>query len=179
VNQALASPPVVEELRRALVRGVRVVCLVPGKAHHAFVAARRDPRSAAFFAQLAALGEHEHFTLAGLSAPRGKGRYDEVYVHAKVAIVDDTWATIGSTNVASRSFRHDTELNASIWHEDEARALRHALFANALGRPPRRDDEIAAFDEFATVARRNLDRRTLWEPLDGFVYALDPAQYGA
>ncbi len=179
VNQAMASPVVVEELLRALIRGVRVACLVPGNAHHAFVAARRDPRSAAFFEQLASLGEHEPFTLAGLCAPRGEGRYDEVYVHAKVAIVDDDWATVGSTNVASRSFRHDTELNASFWHAGEVRALREALFANALGRPSRDADEIAAFEEFTAVARRNADRRALWEPLEGFVYALDPAQYGA
>jgi phosphatidylserine/phosphatidylglycerophosphate/cardiolipin synthase-like enzyme len=179
VNQALASPVVVDELRRALIRGVRVACIVPGNAHHAFVAARRDPRSAPFFAQLAELGEHERFLLAGLCASRGGGRYEEIYVHAKVAVVDDAWATVGSTNVASRSFRHDTELNASFWHSGEARALREALFANALGRPAEEADETGAFDALAETARRNLDRRAMWEPLDGFLYALDPARYGA
>jgi len=61
------------------------------------------------------------------------GRYQDVYVHAKAALVDDAWATIGSTNVASRSFYADTELNASLWDPGTARALRAALFREHLG----------------------------------------------
>jgi phosphatidylserine/phosphatidylglycerophosphate/cardiolipin synthase-like enzyme len=176
---------VVDELRSALARGVRVAAIVPGHAHPAFVAARRDARSAAFFEQLAELGAHGRFTLAALCASRGEGRYDEIYVHAKVMVVDDAWATVGSANIASRSFRHDTELNASFWHADAARALREALLATALGgssagaREASAADELAAFDRFAGVARANLDRRALWQDLEGFAYALDPAQYGA
>jgi len=181
-NQAIASPIVVEELRRALARGVRVVYLVPGAAHPAFAAARRDPRAAPFFEQLAALGDHEHFTLAALCAHRGDGRYEDIAVHAMVAIADDLWAAVGSTNVAERSFRHDTELNASFWHPDTVRALRRSLFANALGLAPERAEalgEVEAFDLYRATAGANLDRRALWEPLAGFVYAIDPAQYGA
>src|SRR5439155_924950 len=91
-------------------------------------AARRDPRAAALFAQLATLGRHPRFTLAGLAASLGGGRYQDVYVHAKAALVDDAWATIGSTNVASRSFYADTELNASLWDPGTARGLRCAPF---------------------------------------------------
>ena len=35
-----------------------------------------------------------------------------VYVHAKVCVVDDTWATIGSDNFNRRSWTHDSELSA-------------------------------------------------------------------
>jgi len=181
-NQAIASPIVVEELRRALVRGVRVAYLVPGAAHPAFVAARRDPRAAPFFEQLAALAEHEHFTLAGLCVSRGDGRYEDIAVHAKVAIADDHWASVGSANVTERSFRHDSELNASFWNPEAAAALRRDLFANALGSSPERLatlGEVESFDLYGAVARANCDRRALWEPLQGFVVALDPAQYGA
>ena len=178
-NQAVGSPIIVDEIERALIRGVPVVFQVPGNAHPAFVAARRSPRAAPFFAKLASLGRFPHFTLAALAATRDGGRYDEVYVHAKVALVDDAWATIGSTNVAERSFRHDTELNASFWHAGTARSLRCALFENALGRSVDDLDDRAAFALYRETALRNGDRRVCWEPLDGLAYAVDPAQYGA
>jgi phosphatidylserine/phosphatidylglycerophosphate/cardiolipin synthase-like enzyme len=37
-----------------------------------------------------------------------------VYVHAKVCIIDDTWATIGSDNFNRRSWTHDSELTAAV-----------------------------------------------------------------
>lgn len=181
-NQTVASPILVEELRRALVRGVKVVYLVPGDAHPAFVAARRSPRAARFFEQLAELGTFESFTLAAPCVCRGDGHYEEVHVHAVALVVDDAFALVGSTHVAERSFRHDTELNAGFWHAAEARALRERLFANALGRDAAELaalDGVRSFDLYREQALANLDRRTLWEPLEGLVYALDPAQYGA
>ena len=33
-----------------------------------------------------------------------------VYVHAKVCVVDDVWASIGSDNFNRRSWTHDSEL---------------------------------------------------------------------
>ena len=35
-----------------------------------------------------------------------------VYVHAKVCVMDDWWATIGSDNFNRRSWTHDSELSA-------------------------------------------------------------------
>jgi phosphatidylserine/phosphatidylglycerophosphate/cardiolipin synthase-like enzyme len=37
-----------------------------------------------------------------------------VYVHAKVCVVDDVWATIGSDNLNRRSWSHDSELNIAV-----------------------------------------------------------------
>ena len=37
-----------------------------------------------------------------------------VYVHAKVCIVDDTWAIIGSDNFNRRSWTHDSELSCAV-----------------------------------------------------------------
>ncbi|MGI8723292.1 MAG: phospholipase D-like domain-containing protein [Geodermatophilaceae bacterium] len=37
-----------------------------------------------------------------------------VYVHAKVCVVDDIWAGIGSDNFNRRSWTHDRELSCSI-----------------------------------------------------------------
>ena len=40
-----------------------------------------------------------------------------IYVHAKVCIVDDTWAIIGSDNFNRRSWTHDSEVSCAILDE--------------------------------------------------------------
>ena len=142
-------------------------------------AARADPRAAPFFAQLEALGRHPNFTLAGLAASCAGGRYQDVYVHAKAALVDDRWVTIGSTNVAGRSFHADTELNVSFWDAGAARALRVTLLREHLDVDTDSLDDRAALAVFQEVARANRDRRRRGEPLQGLAVALDPARYGA
>ena len=37
-----------------------------------------------------------------------------VYVHAKVAVIDDTWACVGSANLNRRSWSHDSELSVAV-----------------------------------------------------------------
>ena len=37
-----------------------------------------------------------------------------VYVHSKVCVVDDVWATVGSDNFNRRSWTHDSELTAAV-----------------------------------------------------------------
>jgi phosphatidylserine/phosphatidylglycerophosphate/cardiolipin synthase-like enzyme len=57
-----------------------------------------------------------------------------VYVHAKVCIVDDTWASTGSDNFSRRSWTHDSELTAVVLDGDYARELRLTLAAEHLDR---------------------------------------------
>ncbi len=63
-----------------------------------------------------------------------------VYVHAKVCIMDDWWATIGSDNFNRRSWTHDSELSAVVIdtiggdHSAYARRLRLTLAAEHLDR---------------------------------------------
>jgi len=178
-NQFLHSLDVLARLEAALARGVAVVFLVPGVPMPDIQAARRDPRAAEFFAALEALGRHPLFALAGLAASGDDGRYEDVYVHAKAAIVDDAWVTIGSTNLATRSFRADTELNATFWDAATARALRRALFAEHLGVDTAALDDRASLAVFRDVATANRDRRARREPLQGLAFALDAARYGA
>jgi len=178
-NQFLHAPEVLAGLEAALARGVEVVFVVPAVPMPEIGAARRDPRAAALFAQLETLGRHPRFTLAGLAASLSGGRYQDVYVHAKAALVDDAWATIGSTNVASRSFYGDTELNASLWDPGTARALRSTLLREHLGVDTAAFDDGAALALFRDVAGANRDRRARGERLQGLAFALDPARYGA
>jgi phosphatidylserine/phosphatidylglycerophosphate/cardiolipin synthase-like enzyme len=177
-DQVIASPRIIERLDAALERGVEVVFLVPVRAHPAFVAARKDPGMAAFFEPLHALGRFAHFCLVGIASHAGPGRYHDVYVHAKIALVDDAWATIGSTNVADRSFRDDTELNASFWHGPTVRALRIELLREHLGIDTRHLDDAAALRRYRDVARKNGAARARRGRLEGMAFELDPARYG-
>ena len=57
-----------------------------------------------------------------------------VYVHAKVCVIDDTWASVGSDNFNRRSWTHDSELAAVVLDRAYARDLRLTLAAEHLDR---------------------------------------------
>jgi phosphatidylserine/phosphatidylglycerophosphate/cardiolipin synthase-like enzyme len=176
-NQFFGSLQIVERVEAALARGVDVVCVVPIVAMEEIRRTRAHPAAAAYYARQAALGAHPRFTLAGLSHSGGPGRYADVYVHAKMLLVDDAWATIGSANLIARSFHGDTELNASFWHGPTVKALRTGLLAEHLGVDTGKLDDRAALARFATVSRANQARRARGEALQGLAIALDPADY--
>jgi phosphatidylserine/phosphatidylglycerophosphate/cardiolipin synthase-like enzyme len=87
-----------------------------------------------------------------------------VYVHAKVCVIDDIWASTGSDNFNRRSWTHDSELSAVVLDEDYARDLRLTLAAEHLDRladVPERGlrevmadcvDPVGMFDAFAATA---------------------------
>ncbi len=58
--------------------------------------------------------------------------YKPVYVHAKVAIIDDEWCTVGSANLNARGLEGDSELNVPVLSDDLARSLRLRLWAEHL-----------------------------------------------
>ena len=172
-QQFFASAEIFAHLEAALRRGVAVVAVVPRTPIEWVREARRDPRQAKIHESLAALGRYERFTLAGLVA---NGR--DVYVHAKAMLVDDVWMTIGSANLANRSFHGDTEMNASVWDRRSVRALRRELFVEHLGFDTDELDAGAALDRFRDVAMANRERLASGEPLAGLAVAVDPARYG-
>jgi phosphatidylserine/phosphatidylglycerophosphate/cardiolipin synthase-like enzyme len=61
--------------------------------------------------------------------------YEEIYIHAKVAIVDDAAFTIGSANLNLRSMAIDSELNILSQAKDVAYKLRCDLFSQCSGDP--------------------------------------------
>ena len=113
-----------------------------------------------------------------LRAPQTNGTLESVYVHAKIMMVDDCWATIGSCNIASQSFFCDTELNAAIWDEDFARDLRSTLLKEHLGLDTSRMEDRDAMRLYRQAARENAQRRHRGEKMNGLAFALDPAMYG-
>jgi phosphatidylserine/phosphatidylglycerophosphate/cardiolipin synthase-like enzyme len=88
-NQILLCPALYSALRDALERGVEIVAVVPRRAMPEIVKYRDHPHLRPVLDELAALGRFESFTMAALAAPRAGGEYVDVYVHSKVAVVDD------------------------------------------------------------------------------------------
>ena len=177
-NQAIPVPEVARPLLAAVERGVDVVLLVPAIPETYVYAARRDPQAASRFWGIEALGRHENFTLAGVAEPHDGGRR-AAYVHAKMMMIDDAWTTIGSCNLHPYSLGGNSEMNASIWDDDVARALRCRLLAQHLGVDTSQMDDRAALRLFRDMARGNrekMDRRAPdWK---GLAFALSPETYG-
>jgi phosphatidylserine/phosphatidylglycerophosphate/cardiolipin synthase-like enzyme len=59
-----------------------------------------------------------------------------VYVHAKVCVVDDVWASVGSDNFNRRSWTHDSELSCAVL--DDTRDEREPTDPAGLGDGARR-----------------------------------------
>ncbi|WP_300450474.1 phospholipase D family protein [Accumulibacter sp.] len=58
----------------------------------------------------------------------------QLYVHSKICIVDDEFATIGSANANGRSFAMDTELNVGWFQRSHVKRFRIDLWRHLLGR---------------------------------------------
>jgi len=178
-NQALPIPAIARRLEAALRRGVEVVVVVPAEPEASVRAARQDPARAELFDCVEALGNYETFALAGLAVSEGGGKHRAVYVHAKAMLVDDAWATVGSSNLHAYSLGGHTEMNASIWDGDVVRALRCELLAEHLGQDTSELGDRAAMRLFRTIAGRN---RTVMESCDvgwhGLAITLHPTEYG-
>ena len=79
-----------------------------------------------------------------------------IYVHAKVAVIDDVWACVGSANLNRRSWSHDSELSCAVL--DETRDQREPVDPAGLGDGTR---------TFARELRLTLIREHLELPADG------------
>ena len=178
-NQAFEVSEIVSALNGALERGVEVVVLVPAELDSADHARLRRPEWRAFLDERAALGRYDNFGLAGIAGLNGNGGRSDVYVHAKLMLVDDEWATIGSGNLHANSLFGSTEMNASIWDPAAVRTLRCELFSEHLGEKTAHLDARAALRFYRQVARDNRQKKdtgdSQWQ---GLAYRLDPATYG-
>ena len=94
-----------------------------------------------------------------------------VYVHAKLCVVDDVWALVGSANLNVRSWTHDSEVAVAVYDEDRdprtpadpgglgdgarrfARELRLQLMREHLDLPDLADAALLDPDEAAAEVR--------------------------
>jgi phosphatidylserine/phosphatidylglycerophosphate/cardiolipin synthase-like enzyme len=99
-------------------------------------------------------------------------------VHAKVCVIDDWWATIGSDNFNRRSWTHDSELSAVVLdttggdHSAYARRLRLLLGAEHLDR--RLEPDAYPGDLSALDRRRAPDLLDDQPLIDAMADCLDP-----
>jgi cardiolipin synthase A/B len=110
----LPDDRMVRALTEAPGRGVRVVVLLPGAIDNSIV--RHASRSK--FGDLLKAGVEIYEYQAGL-------------LHAKTMTIDGIWATIGSTNLDTRSFALNEELNAVVYDRDVVGQL-EGIFAEDL-----------------------------------------------
>jgi cardiolipin synthase len=178
-NQAIPVPEVTAALEAALRRGVEVVLLVPAEPEGDVRAARQNAQRKPLFDGLAALGRHKNFALTGIAGIDARGRRSSIYIHSKIMLVDDAWATIGSCNLHAYSLSGNAEMNAAIWDPQVVRAVRCELLAEHLGQDTADIDDRAALRLTREIAHANRRRRDLddsdWQ---GLAFSLDPASYG-
>jgi cardiolipin synthase A/B len=177
-NQYVEVQGIVEELHAALGRGVEVVLLMPA-APDISPSAYESPERKAFLEARSALGSYSNFTLAGIAGLGADGCRKPVYVHSKVMLIDDAWATVGSANLHRFSIFGNSELNAAIASPDSVRAFRVALFEEHLGVDTSGLDDLAALRLFQQIARANRERLLAgnhdWQ---GLAFTLDVSIYG-
>jgi len=159
---------IVRELIDALRRGVTLAITLPD--HPAPGRAFTDAVVARIRQQAPEAVAERRFLSFCLGASQRKGdreHYRPIYVHAKVAIVDDSWTTIGSANLNNRGLRDDTEINVAVLDARFAQALRFKLWAEHLGQLSA--DELFAFERYLAnqpqfqSSRKDLVR--LWRDL--------------
>jgi phosphatidylserine/phosphatidylglycerophosphate/cardiolipin synthase-like enzyme len=136
----------IHELAAALRRGATLALVLPdhpnvGRPYtDAGLARLREEAPEA-----AEAGRIQVFCLATSMTAEGVTAYRPIYVHAKVAIVDDLWSTVGSANLNNRGMRDDTEENVAALDAQLARGLRLMLWAEHL--------ELTTEETQLTVAR--------------------------
>lgn len=108
------DPVLLKVLTEAAQRGVKVMLVLPSHTD-----------SAAIFH----LGRSYYTTLlkAGVEIHERQG----AVMHAKTAVIDGVWSTIGSSNLDWRSFLHNDEINAVVLGGEFARQM-EAMFAEDL-----------------------------------------------
>lgn len=172
-DQYLWSPGVVSCLAAALARNpqlrlIAVIPLHPDQGGRVSLPPNLIGRVRAIEALVAAGGNR--VAVYGLENRAGT----PIYVHAKVCIIDDVWASVGSDNINRRSWTHDSELACAVIDDQRddreprvldryghgarafARGLRLRLAAEHLGRTEDEVgdlvDPIAMFDAFTRCA---------------------------
>ncbi|RJG04717.1 cardiolipin synthase B [Noviherbaspirillum cavernae] len=128
---------IVDAMKDAARRGVEVKLIFPSFTDHALIL-------------YASRSYYDELLEAGIRVYER----NTALLHAKTAVIDGVWSTIGSTNLDMRSFLHNDELNAVVLSADFAERM-EALFERDL----RESTEITALQ---WKQRGWLDRLREW-----------------
>ncbi len=135
-NQYLWSPEITDALREAIERGrgtdLQIALVLPshpnvGKGdtdRHIEDLTRADGGRGIFraYALYTSCWDDAHHSY----------RYRPIYVHAKIAVIDDEWGTVGSANLNGRGMAGDSEINITTTDRASLKALRLRLWAEHL-----------------------------------------------
>ena len=118
------DPQLQAALQAAAARGAAVTLILPGQ-------------SDSWLVFQAGRGHYTELLEAGVKIVERQG----AILHAKTALIDSVWATVGSTNLDWRSFLHNHELNAVVLGQDFGQQVQ-AMFDKdlALSTPIRLED---------------------------------------
>ncbi|MEY3295693.1 MAG: hypothetical protein RLZZ451_1741 [Pseudomonadota bacterium] len=108
------DPQLLETLETAARRGVDVTLILPGQTD-------------SWLVFHAGRGYYERLLRAGVKIHERRG----AILHAKTALIDGVWSSVGSTNLDWRSFLHNHELNAVVLGTQFGRKVQ-AMFAADL-----------------------------------------------
>ena len=154
-NQFLWAPEIVDvladKLRNPPTPDFRVVILLPAKANNG----AEDTRGQLGVLIDADQGRGRVLGATIRSMAVEGGRADPLYVHAKVAVIDDRWLIIGSANLNAHSFFNDTEMCVVTDDAALARDTRVRLWAEHL--------EMSTDDVAARAPTELID--TAWRPI--------------
>jgi phosphatidylserine/phosphatidylglycerophosphate/cardiolipin synthase-like enzyme len=177
-NQYVEVPEIVAALDNALRRGVEVTLLLPAVPDISSSAPVTQERIA-FLKSRARLASYDNFTLCGIAGLGVDGCRKPVYVHSKLMLVDDEWATVGSCNLHHYSLFGNGELNAAFWDPEAVRAMRVGLFQEHLATDTSEMDDTGALRLFRRIARENRQRHERSDPnWQGLAFSLNAATYG-
>jgi len=133
-NQFLWAPEIVAmlaaKLRDPPAEDFRIVVLLPAKANNG-----HDDTQGQVAVLMDADGGRGRFLAATVRSRSGE-REDPLCVHARVAVVDDRWLTVGSANLNAHSLLNDTEMNIVTDDAGLARNTRVRLWAEHLELQP-------------------------------------------
>jgi phosphatidylserine/phosphatidylglycerophosphate/cardiolipin synthase-like enzyme len=106
---------------------------------------------------------------SGAERPKSPADYEETYIHAKVAIVDDAAFTVGSANLNVRSMALDSELNLLSEAKDVAFDLRKKLFDQCTKDegPTQFGDMKETFRKWLVLMRKNTEAMENGSPMKG------------
>jgi phosphatidylserine/phosphatidylglycerophosphate/cardiolipin synthase-like enzyme len=165
-NQFLWSPEIASVLRKKLSDppsdDFRIVFVLPSKPN----SGRDDTRGV--LGELIEADADNGRLLACTLYARSGSLIDRIYVHAKIAIIDDRWLTIGSANLNEHSLFNDTEMNLVANNPELARATRLRLWSEHLELPADGipADPVVAIDKlWRPISEEQLQRRLAGEPL--------------
>jgi cardiolipin synthase len=151
-NHSIDVPEIVDCLHRAVKRGVDVILLMPAEPG---IGLPISPERRAILEARAELGTFANFLLAGIAGIGADSRRKPVYVHAKLMLVDDEWATAGSCNLHRFSLFGNGEMNVAFAELNTVRAFRCELFREHLDQDTSGLDDRDALKLFRKIAKEN------------------------